>query len=225
MENHTSFDLSVAIRRWRENLAQSPTFRSEDLEELESHLEDSVRELAGRGLSAEEAFTIATRRIGTGPGLAAEFAGINGHALWIDRLFWMLFGATSAFGFWSLVQSIGVVVRIPNDLNLPVLFLVLVWVTPVIVGVILVRSLVRGHGTAPRLLANLLRRPLRLSVAVLLLGLSSVVLRVLALCYITGHNLAREILVTSIVSLIGWIIAATFIRLLAVRRLRPDLAR
>jgi hypothetical protein len=223
MENHTSFDLSVAIRQWRENLAQSPAFRSEDLEELESHLEDSVRELAGRGLSPEEAFTIATRRIGAGPRLAAEFAGINGHALWVDRLFWMLFGATSAFGFWSLVQSIGFIVTIPN--NLPGVFLVLAGVAPLIVAVILVRSLVRGHGTAPRVLANLLRRPLRLSFAVLLLGFSSVVLRVLALNYVTRQNLPREILVVSIVSLMGWIIAAVFIRLLAGRRLRPDLAR
>ena len=59
MENQTSFDLKAAVRRWRENLAQSPEFRTEDIDELESHVQDSVSDLQRRGLSAEEAFVIA----------------------------------------------------------------------------------------------------------------------------------------------------------------------
>ena len=45
MENQTAFDLNQAIQRWRENLANSPAFRSENLNELESHLRDSISTL------------------------------------------------------------------------------------------------------------------------------------------------------------------------------------
>src|SRR5262245_17969039 len=109
MENHSSFDLTKSIQRWRENLAQSPNFRADDLDELESHLQDSVRELAARGLSPEEAFAIATRRIGPGQGLAAEFARVNGNTLWIDRLLWMLLGAVFVAVVRSLFDSMSIV--------------------------------------------------------------------------------------------------------------------
>src|SRR5689334_23260986 len=64
MENQTSFELNNAIQRWRENLGQSPAFRSENLNELESHLRDSIATLQAKGLLEEEAFLIASRRIG-----------------------------------------------------------------------------------------------------------------------------------------------------------------
>ena len=51
METTTSFDLNRAIQSWRENLAQSPAFRGENLNELESHLRDSVATWQARGLS------------------------------------------------------------------------------------------------------------------------------------------------------------------------------
>jgi hypothetical protein len=92
MENQTPFELNLAIRRWSENLAQSSAFRSENLNELESHLRDSVVKLESGGLSAEEAFLIASRRIGGGQQLAAEFGKLNGKIVWMDRLLWMLVG-------------------------------------------------------------------------------------------------------------------------------------
>src|SRR6478672_6709514 len=95
MEKNTAFDLTIAIKRWRENLSHSPNFRAGDIDELESHLRDSVRELEARGLSAEEAFSIAIRRIGPAPALAAEFGIINGSSVWIDRMLWLLIGWAS----------------------------------------------------------------------------------------------------------------------------------
>ena len=64
MENRTPFDLNEAIRRWQENLGDSPAFGADNLEELASHLRASVQSLKADGLSEEEAFLIATRRIG-----------------------------------------------------------------------------------------------------------------------------------------------------------------
>jgi len=101
MENTAPFDLNRATQHWRENLAQSPTFQSENLNELESHLRDSVAALQLRGLSAEEAFLIATRRIGKGSSLESEFGKVNGTAVWLDRFFWILIG----YQVWTFIAG------------------------------------------------------------------------------------------------------------------------
>ncbi len=92
MENQTAFDLNRAIQTWRENLAQSPAFERENLNELESHLRDSIAKLQTRGLSAEEALIVATKRIGQSGALEKEFGKVNGRAVWLDRLLWALLG-------------------------------------------------------------------------------------------------------------------------------------
>ena len=108
METTTSFDLSRAIRSWRENLAQSPAFRGENLNELESHLRDSITAWQTRGLSAEEAFMVAANRIGKGGVLESEFGKVNGMAIWLDRFFWMLIG----YQVWAFISGIiGLITR------------------------------------------------------------------------------------------------------------------
>jgi len=92
METPPSFDLTRAIQQWRENLAQSPAFRSENLDELETHLRDSIGSLQTQGLSAEEALMVAAKRIGKGAVLETEFGKVNGRAVWRTRSFWMLAG-------------------------------------------------------------------------------------------------------------------------------------
>ena len=77
MENRSSFDLNLAIQRWRENLAQAPTIRQESLDELESHLRESLMALQRSGLSPEEAFIIASRRMGPGVALEEEFVKVR----------------------------------------------------------------------------------------------------------------------------------------------------
>lgn len=100
-----SFDLNLAIQRWRENLAQSPAFEPENLNELESHLRDSVSAIQAKGLSAEEAFVIAERRIGACPALEGEFGKVNGAAIWFERALWVLL----ATQLWSIVCSISMI--------------------------------------------------------------------------------------------------------------------
>lgn len=78
METAIEFDLNVALRLWREQLSQSPQFRAENLDELESHLRDSMASLQTKGLSAEESFLIGARRVGSAAALEREFAGENG---------------------------------------------------------------------------------------------------------------------------------------------------
>jgi hypothetical protein len=108
METPTSFDLNRAIQSWRENLGQSPAFRGEDLDELESHLCDSIATLQIRGLSAEEAFMVAANRIGKGGTLESEFGKVNGTAVWLDRFFWMLIG----YQVWAFISgALGLITR------------------------------------------------------------------------------------------------------------------
>jgi hypothetical protein len=101
METKTAFDLNIAIQRWRDHLSQSPQFRPENLEELEIHLRDSIAAFRSTALSEEEAFLVATRRLGGAPVLAPEFAKVNSKEVWMNRLLWMLVGAQ----LWPLLQS------------------------------------------------------------------------------------------------------------------------
>lgn len=92
MENSTAFDLNQNVSKWREGLANAGTLRSADLDELEHHLRDSIVQLRARDLSEEEAFFVATGRLGSSHLLSREFAKVNSSPLWQGRLCWMLLG-------------------------------------------------------------------------------------------------------------------------------------
>jgi hypothetical protein len=122
METETTFDLNLAIRHWRDDLARSSAFRSENLNELESHLRDSIDRLRARELSDEEAFLIATRRIGNAQNLEQEFGKVNSAAVWFDRCLWILvalqlwvFNASAS----SLLLSIASPVAVSLNETLP----------------------------------------------------------------------------------------------------------
>lgn len=102
METTTPFDLNRAIQQWQENLAQSPAIRRENLDELETHLRDSIATLQSRDLSAEEAFLIATRRVGSDAVLGKEFGKVNVANMWVERGLWALV----AMQIWSAMQTL-----------------------------------------------------------------------------------------------------------------------
>ena len=56
MENQTPFDLNEAIRRWQQNLSDSPAFKADNLEELASHLRASVQRLKAMGFRKRRRF-------------------------------------------------------------------------------------------------------------------------------------------------------------------------
>jgi hypothetical protein len=86
------FDLNQQIAQWRQSLGQSESLVRSDLDELESHLRDQIDQLSLSGLSSEEAFWVAQRRIGNTANLPGEFAKVNGSAVFHRRLQWMLTG-------------------------------------------------------------------------------------------------------------------------------------
>ena len=87
------FELEQEITRWRERLSYSESLTPDHIAEMESHLRDSVEALQSRELTADEAFLIATRRLGTAEELKREFNKENLATLWAGRVMWILVGA------------------------------------------------------------------------------------------------------------------------------------
>ena len=71
------FDLNRALLDWRSRRASESPWRDEDLDEMESHLRDSVAALEALGIPSDEAFLLATRRLGPSHEVAAELAKVG----------------------------------------------------------------------------------------------------------------------------------------------------
>lgn len=98
------FDLNTAFENWRNELAAQPELSSDDRRELEKHLSDSMAELRQRGLSEEEAFWLARRRIGQPQELAEEFEKAEPLRAWRERAFWAA-ASVLAFLLWMEISS------------------------------------------------------------------------------------------------------------------------
>ncbi|MGA2870782.1 MAG: permease prefix domain 1-containing protein [Verrucomicrobiota bacterium] len=107
MENQTRFDLNTALENWRTELAAQPSLSAENQRELETHLRDTFAELKARGLSEEESFWLARRRVGQTHQLAAEFVKADSTQIWRDRVFWMTV-ALLTYSSWSYLTSVSI---------------------------------------------------------------------------------------------------------------------
>ena len=74
--------LESQITQWREAVARNRAIESSDVEELEGHLREQVADLELTGLTEEEAFLIAVKRLGAVDLVTAEFAREHGDRLW-----------------------------------------------------------------------------------------------------------------------------------------------
>ena len=97
MENPTLFDLNQALQQWRASLQDLGGFRADEIEELEGHLRESMDALHARGLSNQEAFMVATRRLGSERQLSDEFAKADPQRVWTERAIWMVAGLLVAY--------------------------------------------------------------------------------------------------------------------------------
>ena len=112
MGDKTMFDLNNAINSWRMSLSEKQTCAKSDIDEMEAHLREEIDSLTASKLSEQEAFLVATHRLGDTDSLAAEFAKANTSILWRNRLFWMLAGILSYFvaKYITGIASTGIVV-------------------------------------------------------------------------------------------------------------------
>ena len=74
--------LEKQIDAWRTHLRKSRTITSSDVEELEDHLREQISSLVAQGLSQDEAFLVAVKRIGAIDALTREFAREHSDRLW-----------------------------------------------------------------------------------------------------------------------------------------------
>src|ERR671915_1487195 len=70
------------IAEWRAYVADAPGVNGHDVDELEDHLRHQIAELNAAGLTADEAFLVAVKRMGDLDDLSREFAREHSGRLW-----------------------------------------------------------------------------------------------------------------------------------------------
>jgi hypothetical protein len=74
--------LEEQITQWREYLRRRQAVHGPDLEELEGQLRDQLTALTEAGLTGDEAFLVAVKRMGSLDALSREFARAHSERLW-----------------------------------------------------------------------------------------------------------------------------------------------
>ena len=78
--------LETQIAEWRAYVESAPGVNGTDVDELEDHLRHQIAELGAAGLTADEGFLIAVKRLGDVDGLSREFAREHSGRLWKQLL-------------------------------------------------------------------------------------------------------------------------------------------
>jgi surface polysaccharide O-acyltransferase-like enzyme len=81
-EAGSSDSLEEQIEQWRSYLRRRQAIQPVDVEELEDHLRGEVAALRGTGLSENEAFLVAVKRMGALDAISNEFAREHSERLW-----------------------------------------------------------------------------------------------------------------------------------------------
>jgi hypothetical protein len=79
-------NLEAQIAEWRAYAARAPGVNGRDVDELEDHLRHQIAELSNAGLTTDESFLIAVKRLGDVDGLSREFAREHSGRLWKQLL-------------------------------------------------------------------------------------------------------------------------------------------
>ena len=108
------FELNQEIEKWQAHLQQTKSLRDEDVQEIKSHLVDSVIDLTENGLSQEEAFFVAKHRMGDLNVLNTEYAKVNTGHIWRRRFMWLI---TGYFLFGSLPIIMQIVSQFIHNFN------------------------------------------------------------------------------------------------------------
>lgn len=132
MEDRTRFDLEKSMEDWKAGLSQANNMSLDDITELEAHLQDEISELQKTGLSEEECFLVAKRRMGETEELTTEFGKINRGIFIVNQITPYLKGILLYVGFLTvaklltnisalIVSKIGINIEHLNSLSIGVL--------------------------------------------------------------------------------------------------------
>lgn len=86
------FDIKNALKEWRHRFEDTEHYSVMDLDELENHVLEHFDTLKHTGLNDQEAFLIATHRLGQPEVLGTEYSKIHPNLKWQKRILWMLTG-------------------------------------------------------------------------------------------------------------------------------------
>jgi hypothetical protein len=88
------------IAQWRAYVSRAPAVNGHDVDELEGHLRDQIADLDAAGLTADEAFLVAVKRMGDLDTLSREFAREHSDRLWKQLVLSGDPGTATAPGGW-----------------------------------------------------------------------------------------------------------------------------
>lgn len=74
--------VEAEIEQWRGFVQRQPAITAADADEMEAHLRDRIADLEAGGLTDDEAFLIAVRRMGAVDAISREFAREHSERLW-----------------------------------------------------------------------------------------------------------------------------------------------
>lgn len=112
------FELESTITAWRAKFSSHEGVSEAEVQELESHLRDSIDDLQRAGLTIEESFLVARHRLG-GESVAEEIRRSEPARLWAGRARWMFLGVLSYYALISLTTAVGGIIQIATAILVP----------------------------------------------------------------------------------------------------------
>lgn len=103
-ERNIEFNLQDQINNWVGHLKSEPSITESDSEELKSHLLDLIDELKKTGLDNEEAFLVASKRMGTIFELEADYEEVNKPLIQMRRSLFILAGVLAYFLLYYFIK-------------------------------------------------------------------------------------------------------------------------
>ncbi len=104
-ENSIEFNLNNHINNWFVQLKSEPSITESDSEELKSHLLDMIDELRKAGLDEEEAFWVASKRMGNSFEWKVDYEEVNKPLIQMRRSLFILAGVLAYFLLYNFLLS------------------------------------------------------------------------------------------------------------------------
>jgi hypothetical protein len=114
--------LEGQIAEWRAYVRRRKALHSPDVEELEGHLRDQLAALTEAGLTGDEAFLVAVKRMGSLDALSREFARAHSERLWKQLVMAPETGAPTNTGRDELVVVLSLAAAAAVATKMPALF-------------------------------------------------------------------------------------------------------
>src|SRR5262250_548985 len=116
-------ELEAQFAQWRQYVLRRKELQPVDADELEDHLRGSVDELVAAGLSPDEAFLVAVKRMGSLDELSREFAREHSERLWKQLVIGDGYSATAQATLRSDASvALGLAVAAALSMKAPALF-------------------------------------------------------------------------------------------------------